>query len=149
MVKRFLLAALLATILLFTAASASAAGTITFTVLSVGAGYVKYTAAWVSDASGDVSGNSAQFTIMRGSLRQAQFTPDSGGTQPTDLYDATFTYSGVDVLDSTGDDLSNVTSKIILFDPPIFYDATSNFDLVISNAGNAKGGTFVLWVSAP
>jgi hypothetical protein len=126
---------------------AYAVGTITFTSLDVGGRHTKYTAAWVSDASGDVSGNSAQFNIMRGSLRQAQFTPDGGGTQPTDLYDATFVYSGVDVLDGVAANLSNSIATIIMFDPPLFYDGTSNFDLVISNAGNAKGGTFVLWVA--
>jgi hypothetical protein len=140
---------LLAALFVLMASLVYAVGTITLTSESVGSGFVKYTVAWVSDASGDVSGNAVQFDITRGALRQVQFTPDSGGTQPTDLYDATLTYSGVDVLDGAGGDLSNSTSLIVLFDPPVFYDATSNLDLVISNAGNAKGGTFVLWVSAP
>lgn len=141
--------------LLFTATSAFAVGTVTVVAKNVrasptGPESVKYTVTWVSDASGDVSGNSALFSsIIRGELRQAQFTPDSGGTQPTDLYDATFTYSGVDVLDGVAANLSNSTATMIMFDPPLFYDAMSNFDLVISNAGNAKGGEFVLWMSAP
>ena len=141
--------AVLLLILVFAAIIASAVGTITFTPTVLNAGYVKYTVAWVSDGSGDVSGNATQFAIMKGRLRQAQFTPDTGGTQPTDLYDATFTFSGVDVLDSTGDNLSDTNSKIILFDPPFFYDATSNLDLVIANAGASNGGTFTLWVTAP
>ena len=141
--------ALVAVLFLLTASLVYAVGTITFTSTNVGSGFVKYTMAWVSDASGDVNGNSGQFNIIRAALRQAQFTPDSGGTQPTDLYDATFTFNGVDVLDGVAANLSNSTSTIILFDPPLFYDGTSNFDLVISNAGNAKGGTFVLWISAP
>lgn len=134
-------------ILLLTASFVYAVGTVTITTADVGARRVKYTVVWVSDASGDVSGNSAEFDIMRGWLRQAQFTPDGGGTQPTDLYDATLTFSGVDVLDGVAANLSNSTATIILFDPPILYDATSNLDLVISNAGNAKSGTFVLWMT--
>jgi len=143
------LIAFVAVLLLLTAPLVYAVGTVTFTSTNVGSGFVKYTVAWVSDASGDVSGNAVQFNVIRGALRQAQFTPDSGGTQPSDLYDATFTFNGVDVLDGVAANLSNSTSTIIMFDPPLFYDATSNFDLVISNAGNAKGGTFTFWISAP
>ncbi len=132
-----------------TAITASAVGTITFTSLGLGPGYNKYTAAWVSDASGDVSGNAASFDIPRGRIHQAQFTPDSGGTQPDDLYDATLLFSTVDILDAVAANLSNSTATIIMFDPPFLYDATSNLDLVISNAGNANGGTLVLWVTTP
>ena len=145
MMRRGLVAALF----LLVASIVYAVGTVTFTSTNVGSGFVKYQIDWVSDASGDVNTNAVIFDIVKGALRQAQFTPDSGGTQPTDLYDATFTFNGVDVLDGVAANLSDTTSKIIMFDPPIFYDATSNFDLVITNAGNAKGGTFLLWVSAP
>ena len=145
MIRRALVAALF----LLTASLVYAVGAITFTSTNVGSGFVKYTMAWVSDSSGDVSGNSGKLGIVGGALRQAQFTPDSGGTQPTDLYDATFTFNGVDVLDGVAANLSQTTSTIIMFDPPLFYDQTSQFDLVISNAGNAKGGTFLLWISAP
>ena len=143
--KRFALALAL----ILTAVTASAVGTITFTALNLTPGYNKYTVAWVSDASGDVSGNATQFVIPRGRIHQAQFTPDSGGTQPTDLYDATLLFSTVDILDGVAANLSDTTATIIMFDPPFFYDATSNLDLVISNAGNAKGGTFVLWITTP
>ena len=129
------------------ASSASAAGTVTVTASDVGRGHTKYTVAWVSDASGDVNGNSDEFLIIKGSLRQASFAPDSGGTQPDDLYDATFTFNGVDVLDGVAANLSDTTSVIIMFDPLLFYDGTSNFDLVIANAGNANGGTFILWMA--
>lgn len=142
--RRFTFTLFLALVL--TAVTASAAGTVTVTALDVGRGHTKYTITWVSDASGDVTGNSTDFSIITGSLRQASFAPDSGGTQPDDLYDATFTFNGVDVLDGVAANLSDTTSVIIMFDPPLFYDGTSNFDLVISNAGNAKGGTFVLWM---
>lgn len=133
-------------VLLLTVATASAVGTITFTVTNLGRNMMKYTVDWVSDGSGDVSGNASQFLIARGEIVQAQFEPDSGGTQPTDLYDATFTLVGIDVLDTTGDNLSNSTGKIVLFDPPLFFDASSDLDLVIANAGASKGGTFTLWV---
>ena len=141
--------ALVVASLLLVASIVYAVGTVTFTSTTVKPGFAKYTIAWVSDASGDVSGNAATYGIIPGVLRQAMFTPDSGGTQPTDLYDATLLFSTVDVLDGVAANLSNSTSTIVMFDPPIFYDATSNFDLVISNAGNAKGGTFTLWISAP
>ncbi len=140
--------------ILFIAASASAAGTVSVVTANVrasptGPAYTKYTVTWVSDGSGDVTGNSGEFSnIERGVLIQTSFTPDGGGTQPTDLYDATLTFDGVDVLDGVAANLSNSTSTMIMFDPPIFYDATSNLDLVISNAGASNAGTFVLWVRA-
>ena len=141
--------ALIVALLLLVASLVYAVGTVTFTSTTVNPGFAKYTIAWVSDASGDVSGNAAQYSIIPGVLRQAMFTPDGGGTQPTDLYDATLLFATVDVLDGVAANLSNSTSTIVMFDPPLFYDATSNFDLVISNAGNAKGGSFTLWISAP
>lgn len=109
-----------------------------------GSGHTKYTLAWTSDASGDVSGNG--FIVPKGNLKQALFIPGTGGDIPDDLYDATFTYNGVDLLNTVGGDLSQTTSKLILFNPPIFYDATSNLDLVIAAAGAANKGTFIFWM---
>lgn len=138
---------LIALVVLLVSASSFGVGTLTLSSRGVGAGLTRYTIDWLSDSSGDVSGNTQAMDIKRGYIRQVEFVPDSGGTQPSDAYDATFINTeSVDFLQGFGANLSNSASKLILFDPPIYYDATYKLDLVIANAGNAKGGTFVLWI---
>lgn len=127
------------------AAPVTAAGTLTVTTSVVGDGVTKYTIAWTSTAGGAVSGNA--FAVKRGQLLQVKFVPNTGATQPTDLYDATLIDTdSLDVLAGAGADLSNSAAKLILFNPTLFNDATQNMDLVIANAGNAKTGTVYLWV---
>lgn len=105
----------------------------------------KYSIAWTSTAGGAVSGNA--LGIQRGWIFQAQFIPGAGGTQPTDLYDVVLNdAAGVDFLIGAGANLSNVTSKLPTIWPHLYYDGTAPLDLVISNAGASKTGTFVLWV---
>lgn len=109
----------------------------------------KYTIAWVSDASGNVSGNS--FNVEQpGELLQVQFTPDGGGTQPTNAYDLTMTDpAGFDVLGATGANLSNAASAQAVPVIGTYFrralDAVAHTP-VVANAGNAKGGTFTLLV---
>lgn len=148
---RRLLIALIASVLLL--AAPQAVGTVTVTVASLGNGrVVKYTMAWVSDASGNVSANTSALSVVRpGYLQQVKFIPDGGGTAPTDLYDITLNdANAVDVLAGTGANLSGTLAKITRVAAPIYLDGTANMalDLVVANAGNAKGGTVVLWVSA-
>lgn len=137
------------------------AGTVTLTSSEVAAsgGIRKFSMAWVSDASGAVSGNSVD--LPPGTIVSATFTPDSGGTQPTDLYDVTMTCDihGVNILDngagtSIGANLSNSvgTHKV-----PFIQGATETFvrqwihgggyTLVVAAAGNAKGGTVDVYVA--
>lgn len=138
---------LLVLLALLVSAASFAVGTITLSSRGVGAGLTKYTVLWLSDASGDVSGNTRAMDIKRGYIRQVEFIPDGGGTAPDDNYDATLVdEAGVDFLQAQGADLGQSTSTLILFDPPIYHDAVGRLDLVIANAGNANGGTVHIWI---
>lgn len=147
---RRLLLALVGLLALITA-PVFAVGTVVVTTLEIGGGVTKYTVDWTSDASGAVSSNA--FNVKRGELLQVKFVPDGGGTQPTDLYDVTLVDSNsVDVLAGGGANLSNAAStiKVPSFGATTLYryyhDGTSTLDLVVANAGNAKGGLLILWV---
>ena len=119
-----------------------AAGTVTMTGTST-RGDSRYVITWTSDAAGAVTGNAQ--TVKAGYLIQATLIPDSGGTQPTDLYDVTLVdESGLDLLAGQGANESNAAPHLLSFDPPIYNKDT--LDLRITNAGNAKGGKLVLVV---
>jgi hypothetical protein len=155
---RATIAALIAVLFLVVGAiSALAAGSISLdSALITQLGLTKYTITWTSDGSGVVSANPV--TLRRGFLRQVKFIPNGGGTQPSDLYDVTMTdANGVDVLIGTGSNLSNATSKIAV---PILLDGAASpgsssrliflddgdYTPVVAAAGNAKGGTIILWI---
>jgi len=147
--RRLLILAL--ALIVATLAPVQAAGTLTVTTLDVGGGVTRYALAWVSTAGGAVSANA--FSVKRGELLQVKFVPDGGGTQPTDLYDVTLVdENSVDVLAGGGANLSNAaaTIKVPSFGTTTlyryFHDGTQTLDLVVANAGNAKGGTVYLWV---
>lgn len=141
--RRFLFVlALLATMI---SSPLGAVGTVTVTTADAGNGVTLYTVAWTSTAGGAVSGNA--FAVKRGHLKQIKFVPNSAGTQPTDLYDVTLVdENSIDVLNSQGANLSNSAGLYLQFDPPLWHDADNDLDLVVANAGNAKGGTVYLWV---
>ena len=127
------------------APSVWAAGTATVTTSDVGGGVTKYSIAWTSDASGDVSGNA--FNVKAGRLLVLHIMPNTGATQPTDLYDMTLDDAdAVDLVDALGANLSNSTGKIYQWSPALYFDGTDQIDLVISNAGNAKTGVIELLV---
>ena len=147
MVRRF--AFLVVALFLGVTVPARAVGTVTITTADVGGGVTRYTVAWVSNGSGAVSANA--FNVARGEILQVKFAPDGGGTQPTDLYDVTLVdAASVDYLAGTGANLSNATATITApkvnssFRP--FVDGTATLDLVVANAGSAKGGTVILWI---
>jgi hypothetical protein len=137
------------------------AGSITVTTSEVsGSGKIKkYSIAWVSDAAGAVSGNS--FSMAPGSIIAVEFVPDSGGTQPTDLYDVTALNDDhtTNVFDdgagaSIGANLSNTTASHKV---PFIGGGTvtyvrqwlhgGDYTPVIANAGNAKGGTINIYTT--
>lgn len=121
-----------------------AAGTLTATTSDVGGGTTKYSVAWVSDASGNVTTNT--FAVKKGHLVEAKFIPNGGGTQPSDLYDMTIADAdGLDVLNGTGANLSQSTVTFVAATAPLLLEG-GNLTPSISNAGNAKGGTFILFV---
>jgi hypothetical protein len=146
--------ALLALVVMVTAVTAS--GTVTVTTAENIPGTMIYTVAWTSDAAGAVTGNpSSGWELksgpIRGRLTQVKYTPSSGATQPTDLYDATIVDSdGASLLVIDGVDyganLSNATPKIIRYSSPVYLDGSKTLDVRLANAGNAKVGTVQLWV---
>lgn len=137
------------------------AGSVTLTSSKVAgaAGVCKYSLAWVSDASGNVSGNST--TLPVGTIVGVGFAPDAGGTQPTDLYDVTMTCDthGSNILDdgggtSVGANLSNAAGahKVpFIGGGSVTYVRQwlhgGGYTLVVANAGNAKGGTVDLYIA--
>lgn len=127
-------------------AGAQAIGTVTVTTTALGdIRAMKYSLAWVSDAGGAVSANPQ--TFRPGSLIQIKFIPDGGGTAPTALYDVTLVdANGIDYLGGTGANLSATVSTQTRVAAPLIYDATGTLDLVVANAGAAKGGTVQLWI---
>lgn len=137
---------LCAVIALFLQASPQAVGTVTVTPTTLGdMRAMKYSLAWVSDGSGNVSANPQ--TFRPGSLIQIKFIPDGGGTAPTALYDVTMVdANGIDYLGGTGANLSATVSTQTRVAAPLIYDATGTLDLVVANAGAAKGGTVQLWI---
>lgn len=110
--------------------------------------------AWVSDASGDVSGTPSE--ALSGQIVRVVFTPDSGGTQPTNLYDVTMLDAGgVDVLAGQGANLSNAAASAVCPGVPLKDGTTTSvipaqvdgvLNLVVANAGNAKGGTVTVYL---
>lgn len=133
------------------------AGSVTTTETRVSPSVVKYSLAWVSDAAGAVSGNTS--TLDPGTIVMVEFIPDSGGTQPTDLYDVTFTNGlSVNMFDdgsgtSIGANLSNANSTHKV--PFIGGGAVTYvrqwlhggaYTLVVAAAGNAKGGTVNIYM---
>lgn len=127
-------------------ASPQAVGTVTITTTRLtDARVIRHSMAWLSDAAGAVSGNAA--TLSMGSVIQIKFIPDGGGTAPTALYDVTLVdANGLDYLGGTGANLSATVTTQTRVSAPLFYDALGTLDLVVANAGNAKGGTVQLWI---
>lgn len=123
------------------------AGSITVTTSKIGV-LTKYSIAWVSDAAGAVSGN--PFNVENGEIVQVRYTPDGGGTQPSDLYDVTMTDAqSIDVLGGTGANLGNAASTYHVPAVSTYFRRTLEAGAltpVVANAGNAKGGTIVLLV---
>jgi hypothetical protein len=124
--------------------ASAAAGSIT--VSSSGGSVATYTVTWTSSAGGAVSGNPV--TLKAGHITQVELVPGSAGTQPTDLYDVLLNNANaVDFLIGGGANLSNATPKLLQINPPLYHNGSATFDLVISNAGNAKTGTIVITVA--
>ncbi len=117
------------------------AGSITTTVSKKNS-LVKYKMDWLSDASGDVDVDA--IPMIQGEIQSVHYFPDAGGTQPSDNYDLTMTDSyGVDILTGTGANLSQTTDTYAVPALSTYFKVVieaGSYDLVIANAGNAKGG---------
>lgn len=104
-------------------------------------GLVKITMAWLSDADGVVSGIKLPF--ITGELLGVEFVPDTGDTEPTDLYDVTLLDEhGVDVLAGVGIDLSHDVPTITT---SIRHNPIANeLELQVAGAGDANGGKVIV-----
>lgn len=135
-------------------AGRAAVGTVTVTNTIIEASAYRarainqYTIAWTSSAGGAVSAN--PFSVTQGHIQSVKFVPASGGTQPSDLYDATLKDAdGIDILNAQAANLSNSVGAYFQFNPPFYFPGSASsqtLDLVIANAGNAKSGSVILWV---
>lgn len=106
----------------------------------------RFTFTWVSDGSGGVSGDVTTIRLMVGEIVRVEIIPNGGATQPSDLYDLTLLDThGVDILGGAGANLSNSAATMVVH-PDIRIGSDETFQLVIANAGNAKGGTVKIWV---
>tara|TARA_R110002110_G_scaffold365517_1_gene575518 strand:- start:196 stop:579 length:384 start_codon:yes stop_codon:yes gene_type:complete len=117
------------------------AGSITTTVSKKNS-IVKYKMDWLSDASGDVDVDA--IAMVQGEIQSVHYFPDAGGTQPSDNYDLTMADSyGVDILTATGANLSQTTDTYAVPALSTYFKVVieaGSYDLVVANAGNAKGG---------
>ena len=69
------------------------AGAVLMSAIGLKSGVTQYQFTWISDAAGNVSGTS--HSVKMGTIIAVEFIPDSGITQPDNLYD-------VDCLDAGG-----------------------------------------------
>jgi len=98
---------------------------------------------WESDESGDVSEETS--AAVAGLLRRVVTVPDSGDTQPSDQYDIELQdEQGVDLLGGSGANRSNSSAEQIIPDPAVAVG--SRLTLVVSNAGDTKGGTVYAYI---
>lgn len=101
---------------------------------------------WTSSAGGAADKTSEESYI--GLIERAVFIPDSGGTQPTNLYDVVVNDAdGTDVLHGNGANLSNAAAvlKSHVTDG-LGAVVNSTLTLAVTNAGNAKGGKVILYL---
>ena len=118
------------------------AGTLTVVTAAVQGGIAKYTLTWVSSSGGAVSAN--LFDLWPGEIVKAKFVP-SGSVVPSDGYDVTLVdTNSCDLLNGVGLNLSSTTAFAAT--PAVYHDGAQQVDLVVADAGNAKGGTVTLWV---
>lgn len=119
------------------------AGSIAVTTTNVGNGITKYSVAWTSDASGNVSVSS--FGIRRGHIIQVKFVPTNGGVQPSASYNVTLPDAdGVDLLAGKGATLSNTAATIavpvVSSLSPAFTEDNAAIVPTVTGAGNVTNG---------
>lgn len=114
---------------------------------------VEHTFEWLSDASGNVTLPSG--LAVSGQIERVVFIPSSSAA-PTSLYDVTLTdEDGVDVLAGQGANLSATVKSSVKPGIPLKDGTTTStvptvvdgiLTLNVSNAGDSKGGTVVVYV---
>lgn len=134
---------LLTVLAVLVAAATYGAGTVT-TTEARHAALKRIKFAWVSSAGG--AADATTVNSFCGKVELLATIPDGGGTQPTDLYDLTVTdVDGIDVLAGAGANRSNASTQTVV-SSSLGAVCYSTLTLAITNAGNAKGGTVVLYL---
>ena len=111
----------------------------------------KVTLDWLSAADGSCTGNTR---TLSGQILRVVFVPDSGDTQPSNLYDVLLNDAdSLDVLAGLGANLSNAASSQVV---PVVTNGTAGnmapmavdgiLSLAVANGGNAKGGQVILYM---
>lgn len=101
--------------------------------------------AWTSSAGGAADATTTYY--YTGSVIQVAQIPGAGGAQPSADYDVTVTDNdGVDVLVSNGGDISNAATTLHVVANELGSVANSKLTLAVTNAGNAKSGTTILYL---
>ena len=108
-------------------------------------GLKKVKATWASDTAGAASATTSN--KYSGVIVRAIFTPDGGGTQPTDAYDVVINDAdGYDLLNGLGANLSNAATVQKTMNDGLTYMLGSTLAFSISNAGETKGGIITLYI---
>lgn len=122
---------------------ARAAGTVAVTEEAQGP-TKKVAFVWTSSAGGAADGASTR--SYNGQIVRLVTVPSGGGTAPTDNYDVTVADDdGVDVLMGAGADRDTANTEQVLASS-LGYVANDALTLHVTNAGNAKAGTVILYV---
>lgn len=99
---------------------------------------------WVSAADGTASGTTTSY--YDGRVIGFATIPAGGGAAPTDNYDITITdVDSDDVLLGAGANRDTANTEIVN-EASLAGPAGSKLTLNITNAGNAKGGTVILYI---
>jgi hypothetical protein len=134
------------------------AGAIVVAVSKVQVGITKYEVTWVSDASGNVNGNT--FAMKTGTLIGVEFIPGAGALAPTTLYDVDLTdEEGVTMFDdgsgtSIGSNLSDTVAShkvplVGLTGVTIYrrWHHGGDAQLLVAGAGDSNAGTVNIYVA--
>lgn len=101
---------------------------------------------WTSDAAGAAMGTTTN--AYNGEILRAVTIPGAGGLAPTDQYDVNLNdEDSVDVLAGGAANRSSIgTEQLYANQMPIGVVANDKLSIAVSNAGNAKEGTLVVYI---
>jgi len=107
--------------------------------------YSKVSFAFVTASDGTAGGATTQ--SLTGELIRAVFVPGSGGSQPTNAFDVVVNDSdGYDVLAGQGANISNAAPTTVVSSLGAVFN--SALTLAVTNAGDTKSGTIILYIKA-
>lgn len=134
------------------------AGVAVTSAIGLKSGVTQYEITWVSDASGNVNGNT--FPLKSGTIIAVEFIPGTGALEPTTLYDVDCTDAeGVTIFDDgSGTSIgSNLSATVPSHKVPLvglvgvtIYRRWHHGGLVeldISGAGDSNAGTVNIYIA--